>query len=164
MKIIWAPWRIEYVTREKEEGCIFCEKPKERKDRENLILYRGESGYIILNRYPYSNGHVMALPYRHTKDLSELNDVERLELMDLTIKCVEILKVMTPDGFNIGMNLGRAAGAGIDDHLHFHVVPRWKGDTNFMPVLGDVKVMPEYLDETYLKLSKQLKSMKRGEG
>jgi ATP adenylyltransferase len=106
----------------------------------------------------------MALPYRHTKELSELNDVERLELMDLTIKCVEILKVMTPDGFNIGMNLGRAAGAGIDDHLHFHVVPRWKGDTNFMPVLGDVKVMPEYLDETYLKLSKQLKSMKRGEG
>jgi len=158
MKTIWAPWRIEYVTKEKEEGCIFCEKPKEENDRENLILYRGESGFIILNRYPYSNGHLMAVPYRHIKELAELNDRERVELMNLTIKSVEILKVMKPDGFNIGMNLGRVAGAGIDDHLHFHIVPRWSGDTNFMPVIGDLKVMPEYLNQTYLKLTEQLKT------
>jgi ATP adenylyltransferase len=157
MKTIWAPWRIDYVTKEKEDVCIFCEKPKEKDDRKNLILYRGESGFIILNRYPYSNGHLMSVPYRHTNELDELNDSERLELMNLTIKCVELLKVIKPDGFNVGMNLGRVAGAGIDDHLHFHVVPRWNGDTNFMPVIGDLKVMPEYLDQTYLRLTQGLK-------
>lgn len=158
MKTIWAPWRIEYITKEKEEGCIFCEKPKERNDRENLILYRGESGFIILNRYPYANGHLMAVPYRHVKELAELNDRERVEIMNLTIKSIEILKAMKPDGFNIGMNLGRVAGAGIDDHLHFHIVPRWSGDTNFMPVIGDIKVMPEYLDQTYLKLIERVET------
>ncbi len=157
MKTIWAPWRIDYVTKEKEDVCIFCEKPKEKDDRKNLILYRGESGFIILNRYPYSNGHLMSVPYRHTSDLSELSDSERLELMNLTIMCVELLRVIKPDGFNVGMNLGRVAGAGIDDHLHFHVVPRWNGDTNFMPVIGDLKVMPEYLDQTYLRLAQELK-------
>ncbi|HWP93232.1 MAG TPA: HIT domain-containing protein [Thermodesulfobacteriota bacterium] len=157
MKTIWAPWRIDYVTKEKEDVCIFCEKPKEKDDRKNLILYRGESGFIILNRYPYSNGHLMSVPYRHTSDLSELSDSERLELMNLTIMCVELLKVIKPDGFNVGMNLGRVAGAGIDDHLHFHVVPRWNGDTNFMPVIGDLRVMPEYLDQTYLRLAQELK-------
>jgi ATP adenylyltransferase len=157
MKTIWAPWRIDYVTKEKEDVCIFCEKPKEKDDRKNLILYRGESGFIILNRYPYSNGHLMSVPYRHTSELSELSDSERLELMNLTIMCVELLRVIKPDGFNIGMNLGRVAGAGIDDHLHFHVVPRWNGDTNFMPVIGDLKVMPEYLDQTYLRLTQELK-------
>jgi ATP adenylyltransferase len=161
MKVIWAPWRIEYITKEKEEGCIFCEKPKEKRDRENLILYRGETGFIIMNRYPYSNGHLMAVPYRHTSEIAELIDRERLELVNLTIKCVEILRVIKPDGFNIGMNIGRVAGAGIEDHIHFHVVPRWNGDTNFMPIIGDVKVMPEYLDQTYLKLSEQLKTKER---
>lgn len=157
MKTIWAPWRIEYLTEEKEAGCIFCKKPKENKDRENLIIYRGETGFIIMNRYPYSNGHLMAVPYRHIRKLRELNDRERSELMNLVIKCVGILEVFKPDGFNIGMNLGRAAGAGIDDHIHFHIVPRWSGDTNFMPVIGDIKVMPEYLDKTYLKLIEQMK-------
>jgi ATP adenylyltransferase len=157
MKTIWAPWRIEYLTEEKEAGCIFCKKPKENKDRENLIIYRGETGFIIMNRYPYSNGHLMAVPYRHIRELRELNDRERSELMNLVIKCVGILEVFKPDGFNIGMNLGRAAGAGIDDHIHFHIVPRWSGDTNFMPVIGDIKVMPEYLDKTYLKLIEQMK-------
>ncbi len=99
----------------------------------------------------------MSVPYRHTSDLSELSDSERLELMNLTIMCVELLRVIKPDGFNVGMNLGRVAGAGIDDHLHFHVVPRWNGDTNFMPVIGDLKVMPEYLDQTYLRLAQELK-------
>jgi len=158
MKTLWAPWRIEYITGEKNEGCIFCDKPKEGNDKKNLILYKGETSFIIMNRYPYSNGHLMAVPYRHTNSMSELDDKEALELMNLTTKCIKILKVMNPDGFNIGMNLGNAGGAGIDDHLHFHIVPRWNGDTNFMPLIGDVKVMPEYLEDTYETLSEQIKN------
>ncbi|GJM16608.1 MAG: hydrolase [Thermodesulfobacteriota bacterium] len=158
MKTLWAPWRIEYITGEKDNGCIFCDKPKEGNDKENLILFKGESSFIIMNRYPYSNGHLMAVPYRHTNNMSELNDDERLELMNLTTKCIEILDIMNPDGFNVGMNLGTAGGAGIDDHLHFHIVPRWNGDTNFMPLIGDVKVMPEYLEDTYKTLSEQIKN------
>ena len=158
MKTLWAPWRIEYITGGKKEGCIFCDKPKEGNDKKNLILYKGETSFIIMNRYPYSNGHLMAVPYRHINNMSELDHKERLELMTLTTKCIEILKVMNPDGFNIGMNLGTAGGAGIDDHLHFHIVPRWNGDTNFMPLIADVKVMPEYLEDTYETLSEQLKN------
>jgi len=158
MKTLWAPWRIEYITGEKEEGCIFCNKPQEGKDKENLILYKGETSFIIMNRYPYSNGHLMAVPYKHTNSMSELTESERLELMNLTTKCIEILDIMNPDGFNVGMNLGTAGGAGIDDHLHFHIVPRWNGDTNFMPLIGDVKVMPEYLEDTYKTLSEQIKN------
>lgn len=158
MKTLWAPWRIEYITGGKKEGCIFCDKPKEGNDKKNLILYKGETSFIIMNRYPYSNGHLMAVPYRHINNMSELDHKERLELMNLTTKCIEILKVMNPDGFNIGMNLGIAGGAGIDDHLHFHIVPRWNGDTNFMPLIADVKVMPEYLEDTYETLSEQLKN------
>ena len=158
MKTLWAPWRIEYIAGEKEEGCIFCDKPKEGRDKENLILHKGDTGFIIMNRYPYSNGHLMAVPYKHTNDMSELNEDERLELMNLTTKCIEILDIMNPDGFNVGMNLGTAGGAGIDDHLHFHVVPRWSGDTNFMPLIGDVKIMPEYLEDTYKTLSEQIKN------
>ncbi len=158
MKTLWAPWRIKYIVGEKEKGCIFCDKPKENNDEENLILFRGESAYIIMNRYPYSNGHLMTVPYRHTNNMSELNESERLELMNLTTKCIEILGAMNPDGFNIGMNLGTAGGAGIDDHLHLHVVPRWSGDTNFMPLIADVKVMPEYLQDTYKTLIKEIKN------
>jgi len=158
MKTIWAPWRIEYITGEKEEGCIFCNKPQEGKDKENLILYKGETSFIIMNRYPYSNGHLMAVPYKHTNNMSELSEPEKLELMNLTTKCIEILDIMNPDGFNVGMNLGTAGGAGIDDHLHFHIVPRWNGDTNFMPLIGDVKVMPEYLEDTFKTLSEQIKN------
>ena len=158
MKTLWAPWRIEYITGEKEKGCIFCNKPLEGKDNENLILYKGETSFIIMNRYPYSNGHLMVVPYKHTNSMSELNDSERLELMNLTTKCIEILDIMKADGFNVGMNLGTAGGAGIDDHLHFHIVPRWNGDTNFMPIIGDVKVMPEYLEDTYKTLSEKIKN------
>jgi len=157
MDVIWAPWRIEYIKREKEKECIFCRGAREERDRENLILLRGTTSFIIMNRYPYSNGHLMIVPYRHVKELGELLCVENLELMNLITKSIEILRAdLTPDGFNIGVNLGRAAGAGIDDHLHFHIVPRWSGDTNFMPVIADVKVIPEYLDETYRKLVKHL--------
>lgn len=159
MKTIWAPWRIEYLTGEgKDAGCIFCEKPKQNRDRENLIIYRGEIGFIVMNRYPYSNGHLMVVPYKHTRELTDLDDRERLGLMNLAVRCIEILKAFKPDGFNIGANLGRVAGAGIDDHIHFHIVPRWSEDTNFMPVIGDIRVIPEYLDETYLKLIEQLKT------
>ena len=161
MKIVWAPWRIDYISGEKEEGCIFCNKPNEKQDRKNLILYRGSAGFIIMNRYPYANGHLMAVPYRHTNDIFTLNEAERLEIMDLTIICTEILKMLKPEGFNIGMNLGKIAGAGIDDHIHFHVVPRWNGDTNFMPVIGETKVIPEYLDQTYLRLYSEIKNIRR---
>jgi len=161
MKVLWAPWRIRYITGDKEEGCIFCTKPKERNDKKNLILYTGETSFIIMNRYPYSNGHLMTVPYRHTNNLSDLTQEERLELANLTIKCTDILQAIRPDGFNIGMNLGRAGGAGIDDHLHYHIVPRWNGDSNFMSVIADVRVMPEYLEETYETLSKHLKSLER---
>ena len=159
METIWAPWRIDYIKGEKEEGCIFCNKPKENDDRKNLILYRGSTGFIIMNRYPYSNGHLMAVPYRHISEMSELSSEEKLELMNLSTLSMEILKPMNTEGFNVGLNLGRAGGAGIDDHIHFHIVPRWSGDTNFMPVIGGTKVMPEYLDDTYKVLSQQLHSM-----
>jgi ATP adenylyltransferase len=161
MKVLWAPWRLKYIIGDKEEGCIFCKKPKEGNDKDNLILYTGETSFIIMNRYPYSNGHLMTVPYKHTNNFSDLTREEKLELMDLTAKCIDILQVIKPEGFNIGMNLGKTGGAGIDDHLHFHVVPRWSGDTNFMPVIGDVRVMPEYLEDTYETLSKHLKSLER---
>ncbi|MGQ0792760.1 MAG: HIT family protein [Deltaproteobacteria bacterium] len=158
MKPIWAPWRIDYITGEKRSGCVFCDKPKEGSDRGNLILFQGVAAFIIMNRYPYTNGHLMVVPYRHTSELSELDAAERLEIMNLAARCVQILECIKPDGFNIGMNLGRVAGAGIDEHLHLHIVPRWSGDTNFMPVIADVKVMPEYLGDTYAKLYERLKS------
>ncbi len=159
MKTLWAPWRIDYIKGEKEDGCIFCRKPEEENDKKNLILYKGETGFIIMNRYPYTNGHLMAVPYKHTSKLSELNSAERLELMDLTSKCIDILGAFNAEGFNVGMNMGRAGGAGIEDHLHYHIVPRWSGDTNFMPVIADVKVMPEYLEDTYETLSQEIKTL-----
>ena len=159
MKSLWAPWRIEYIKGQKENGCIFCENPKQEADKNNLILYKGKTGFIIMNRYPYSNGHLMAVPYKHTSKLSELNSDERLELMDLTSMCIDILGAFNAEGFNVGMNMGIAGGAGIEDHLHYHIVPRWSGDTNFMPVIADVKIMPEYLEDSYEALSKEIKTL-----
>ncbi|MDI6806708.1 MAG: HIT domain-containing protein [Candidatus Aenigmarchaeota archaeon] len=153
MKEIFAPWRIEYVKMEKPEGCIFCDKPKENKDEENYILYRGKHNFIILNNYPYNPGHLMVAPYRHVESLEELSKEERYEHFDMVTKGVEVLKkALSPDGFNLGMNLGEGAGAGIKDHVHTHVVPRWKEDTNYMPVIADTKVLPEALASTYKKL------------
>ena len=151
---LWTPWRMEYILdKNKPEGCIFCDKPGEEKDRENLILFRGLKYFVIMNKYPYNNGHIMITPYAHVSDVTLL---EGEVMADITLemqRSIAIMKeVMNPDGFNVGMNLGKAAGAGIDDHLHLHIVPRWNGDTNFMPVLADTRVMPEYLDETYMKL------------
>ena len=153
MERLWAPWRLEYIVAEAEDGCIFCEFAGQDQDDRRHILARGDVAYVIMNAFPYSNGHLLIAPYRHLADMSQLTDEESLEMMQLTRKsCEALTQVCNPDGFNVGMNLGAAAGAGIADHLHVHVVPRWVGDTNFMPVFADVKVIPEALDATYRKL------------
>ncbi len=153
MERIWAPWRIEYILMEKPEGCILCEKPEEDKDEQNYILYRGDKNFIILNSYPYNPGHLMVAPYRHTGNLEELTEEERNEHFETVSRAIRALReAFNPGGFNIGANIGKVAGAGIDDHFHSHIVPRWQGDTNYMPVLADVRVLPEALAETYQKL------------
>ncbi|HEX8949861.1 MAG TPA: HIT domain-containing protein [Dissulfurispiraceae bacterium] len=153
MKMIWAPWRMEYILSEKEKECLFCVKPQEERDRENLILYRGKSAYVIMNKYPYNNGHLMAVPYFHTSSLDGLPDEALLELMKLTKYSIDCLKsAFRPEGFNVGINIGEVAGAGIKEHLHIHVVPRWAGDANFMTAVGEVRVVPEYILETYDRL------------
>jgi ATP adenylyltransferase len=137
----------------KSESCIFCDYPKGDDDEENLILTRGTKAFVILNRYPYSTGHLMVIPYRHTSDFGSLANDEKLELLTLAQRCVAVIEAtMRPDGFNLGINLGRVAGAGIDSHLHIHIVPRWNGDTNFMSVTSETKVLPEALMETRNKL------------
>ncbi len=155
MERIFAPWRIRYILAPKPKGCIFCEYPKQKRDRENLILYRGRSCFIIMNRNPYNPGHVMICPYRHipsTEDMNEEEMLESMKLINLFIKAARI--AMNPDGFNIGVNIGRVAGAGLEQHLHIHIVPRWNGDTSFMPILADVQIIPEALEETYDKLKR----------
>jgi ATP adenylyltransferase len=160
MERLWAPWRMQYIRKADdvaEEGCIFCRFPNEEQDEERLILMRGEHAFLILNAFPYSNGHLMVTPFRHTADLDDLEEPELLEMMTLTRRAVNLLKAaFHPDGFNVGINMGRVAGAGIADHVHIHVVPRWSGDTNFMPVLGDVRVIPESLQAVYARLKEVL--------
>jgi len=157
MDSLWAPWRIEYIKIAKEEAeksCILCSKPSETEDRKNLILHRGRHSFIIMNAYPYTSGHLMVAPYHHTANLEDLEDAEREELFSLVSRSIAVLKqVFKAEGFNVGMNLGRIAGAGIDSHIHVHVVPRWAGDTNFMPVTGDIRVVNEAILETYDKLA-----------
>jgi len=149
-KTIWAPWRIEYILSDKEGGCFLCGMFEGATDRENLLLKRGKTCAIVMNRYPYTSGHLMVAPYRHLEHLKDMTPEERLEMTDLSIEAVEILKTaLKPDGLNLGYNLGAAAGAGLKDHIHQHIVPRWTGDTNFMPVLADARVMPQALAEQY---------------
>jgi ATP adenylyltransferase len=149
-KSIWAPWRIEYILSDKEAGCFLCTMIGETSDRKNLILKRGKTCFIVMNRYPYNNAHLMVAPYRHLEHLRDMTAEERIELTDLSIEAVEVLRAgLNPDGFNLGYNLGAAAGAGLRDHIHQHIVPRWTGDTNFMPVLADTRVMPKALMEQY---------------
>lgn len=156
MKHIWAPWRIEYILQDKPEGCILCEKPKEDNDAENYILYRGEKNFIMLNSYPYNPGHLLVCPYRHVPELTELTDEERDEHYALVSRCIEVLReVLKPGGFNIGANIGRDAGAGIDDHFHSHIVPRWNGDTNYTTVMNDVRVVPQALADSYKKIKEK---------
>ena len=150
MKKLWAPWRIEYIRSPKEDGCIFCDKPAGDNDREDLILYRGEKVFILMNLYPYNNAHLMIAPYIHVDNTEELDTDTYKEIMVLADQSMAILKeTMDAQGFNFGANIGAVAGAGIEEHIHFHIVPRWAGDTNFMPVLGHTKVEVQGLQECY---------------
>jgi ATP adenylyltransferase len=146
---LWAPWRIEYIKAPKDGACIFCAAASASDDEEVHVVARGERCFALLNNYPYASGHVMVAPYRHVGGLDDLDDGELLELMTLTRRCLRALQEgFGPDGFNIGVNQGKTAGAGIADHVHQHVVPRWDGDTNFMPVVGSTRVLPQALAET----------------
>ncbi|MFA5078770.1 MAG: HIT domain-containing protein [Dehalococcoidia bacterium] len=158
MKRLWAPWRMQYILGDHTAGgCILCDKPAEKKDRKNYILYRGKYSFIILNAYPYISGHLMAAPYRHIANITDANAREARELFELIQLCVKLLKqTMRPDGFNIGMNIGKVAGAGLDGHIHMHIVPRWNGDHNYMSVVADTRVLSEGLDATYTKLKEGL--------
>jgi len=143
---LWAPWRMEYILDDAQDGCFLCRVLAEDKDRENLLLKRGRLCAVVLNRYPYNNGHLLIFPNRHVAQVADLAQDERLEWLDLLVEVQDVIREhMRPDGFNIGINLGRVAGAGLEDHLHLHVVPRWNGDTNFMPVMADIKVIPQAL-------------------
>jgi len=156
MKNLWAPWRKAYVQGgKKESGCLFCRVAKENKDDTNLVLARKERCFLMLNLYPYNNGHLMIAPYMHVSSLEALPKEDRDELFAaVSAACTNIRKEMNPEGFNIGMNIGGIAGAGVADHIHVHIVPRWGGDTNFMPVVGEVKVISETLQDSYNRLKK----------
>jgi len=158
--VVWAPWRMQYIREDREDGCIFCNRIERDDDRNDLILHRGEYGFIIMNLYPYNNGHLMAAPNRHLGDITEMTDEESGELFSLVQLSVKMLKnTMNPHGFNIGINMGKVAGAGVEDHIHVHIVPRWMGDTNFMPVVGEVKVISEHILATYDSLLHSLNSL-----
>jgi ATP adenylyltransferase len=153
METLWAPWRLEFITGEKPQGCIFCLFPAADRDREHLILGRSARSFVILNKFPYNNGHLMVVPRAHVSSLETLDDESFLDLQRTLRISIEVLKDFChPEGLNVGMNLGRSAGAGIADHLHWHVVPRWVGDVNFMPVLAETRVIPEHLDRTWERL------------
>ncbi|MCI0531758.1 MAG: HIT domain-containing protein [candidate division Zixibacteria bacterium] len=155
MQKIWAPWREAFILGKKPKGCIFCLRKKSPQDKQNLILFRGKTAFVILNLYPYNPGHVMVVPNRHIGSLDRLTEPEQKELLGLAGKSVNALKrAFRPQGFNLGMNLERVAGAGVLGHIHIHVVPRWNGDTNFMPLVADTKVVSSSLSRTYLELKK----------
>jgi ATP adenylyltransferase len=161
MKRLWAPWRLEYILSDKTKQCVFCTEPDEGNDEKNYILHRAGRCYVIMNIFPYNNGHLMVIPYKHVEDLESLPDTTIKEMMVVTKDCCRILReAMNPQGFNIGLNVGDAAGAGIKEHLHFHIVPRWHGDTNFMSVLDEVRVMPQHLRETYDLLRPKFRKLK----
>ena len=150
---LWAPWRMKYIEKAGESGNIFMDLPAANDDRANLILYRGKTAFVMLNAYPYTSGHLLIAPYRQTNDLPSMTDAELLEIHQLQAKSVRWLQTAyNPQGFNIGVNIGSASGAGIPIHLHWHVVPRWSGDTNFMTTIGEIRVMPSTLEDSYDKL------------
>jgi ATP adenylyltransferase len=153
MKQIWAPWRMNYILGDKSKECIFCHSIRTKHSKKKLILYRGEFSLVILNKYPYTNCHLLIAPRKHTHTLDDLTSEESLDLFFTLRKSVSLLKEsIKPDGFNIGMNLGTIAGAGVEDHIHSHIVPRWRGDTNFMPILAEAVVIPEHLEKAYDRL------------
>lgn len=155
MTNLWAPWRMQFIEdlKNKKDGCIFCEMAQKGDDRKRLVLHRGKLSYVVMNRFPYNNGHLLITPYRHAGAIKDLTKDEHQEIMELTGTSVEIMQAtLEAEGVNCGINLGKAAGAGIVDHFHMHVVPRWVGDTNFLPVMSDTRSMPEYLENTYDRL------------
>lgn len=162
MKRLFSPWRSQYIasfsdTRKQKKGCVLCDAYKAKKDDDNLIVTRGRYCFVIMNLFPYNSGHLMVVPFRHVPTLERLSESESREVMALLKRMSGALrKIMKPDGFNIGSNIGRSAGAGIDEHVHFHIVPRWNGDTNFMPILSDTKMISEDLKATYMKLRRVL--------
>ncbi len=153
MKSLWAPWRMEYILEHRKTGqCIFCPK-EEQSDLERLILHRSSFSLVMLNRYPYAYGHLMVAPTRHVQEISKLNPEEMADILRNLGKSVDILKeAFNPNGFNVGMNLGEEAGAGIPHHIHLHIIPRWRGDTNFMPTMADIRIIPEHLQKTFERL------------
>ena len=155
MKHIWSPWRMEYIeSHGKEEGCVFCRAQAMQDSPENLIVHRGQHAFVILNRYPYTSGHVMVVPMQHKPDLESLGLADRSEMMELTAQSTDVLRrVYGTESFNIGLNIGEAAGAGIKEHVHIHVVPRWVGDTNFMSTLAQTRVLPQTLADTWAKIT-----------
>jgi ATP adenylyltransferase len=161
---LWAPWRMKYIesaARGEESGCFLCQNPKQEDGPDNLILFRGDRCFVIMNLYPYNNGHLMIAPYRHVGDFQELTAEEMFEAAQLSQLCLRALDAtMHPHGYNIGLNLGRVAGAGVEDHIHLHIVPRWSGDTNFMPVIADTKVVSESLAESWKRLRRAFETKK----
>ena len=158
MEYIFAPWRYEYVSKvDEKNGCIFCEKAAEDNDRENLVIFRDKLCFAILNLFPYSSGHVMIAPFEHVGSIEDLNVETIASIMSLAKRCMAAIRdAFDPDGFNLGINIARVAGAGITDHVHMHVVPRWSGDSNFMPVIGETRVLPLTLDQVWQALTKRL--------
>lgn len=154
MNHLWSPWRMDYIeNHNKETGCVFCNAQAKDDGAENLIAYRGKRAYIIMNRYPYTSGHIMVNPFEHKSSLAELDAETRAEMMELTSMCTMALSaIYKPQGFNVGINIGEAAGAGVLGHVHIHIVPRWKGDTNFMSSVGHTRVLPEALEDTYKRI------------
>jgi ATP adenylyltransferase len=153
MNRLWAPWRMEYLMSDSTDGCIFCDKPAKNEDEANLILLRTPHSFVMLNAYPYNNGHLMIAPFRHLAGFTDLTDEERCDLMSTIADAQRILeRAYSPQGMNVGANLGHCAGAGVPGHVHVHIVPRWEGDTNFMPVVGETRVLPETLEETFARL------------
>ena len=154
MNYIWSPWRMEYILSPKSvQGCIFCEGLKQEDSPGNLIVYRSPKAFVMLNRFPYTSGHLMIVPIDHQPSLERLDSESRLEIMDLSARAIEVLNALySPQGYNLGMNIGNAAGAGITEHVHLHVVPRWGGDTNFMSSLANTRVLPETLEDTYRRV------------
>ena len=154
MRVLWAPWRMGYIlSNQKDQHCIFCPGKNRNLDEERLILHVGKRTLVMMNRFPYNNGHLLVAPIRHVSGLDQLDEEGTLDLLLTVRRSIEVLKeAMSPEGFNVGLNLGHVAGAGVEEHMHFHIVPRWKGDTNYMTVLDDVRVIPEHIQETYRKL------------
>jgi ATP adenylyltransferase len=160
MRIMSAGWRMAYIGKASDGACIFCSTARSKADRQNMVIWRGGRAFVMMNRYPYSTGHLMVAPYRHVGHLSGLEPDEAREVMDLVRLCESLLtEALRPDGLNVGVNIGRCAGAGYPGHVHVHVVPRWEGDTNFMPVVSETKVLPETLIDTYEKIMRAGKAL-----